>query len=199
MLQVEHHHREAGISPISSSSTTTSSSLSLKASIHSGEMADISTTSSSGKSNSCGIQLESAQSINFLSSQEGADNFPKTSTQKSQEPTGFSEVFGVKESSGNTKTDPSPIKPDQTVKTGAAKRKKGGKKNNESSSSETSNTVEPKRKRGRITKTKQPVEEKIEDSEESKDAPTEVKPVKATRRKKGATAVAEKVQEDNKR
>lgn len=117
------------------------------------------------------------------------DTFPKTSTQKSPKKTGeLLENFegkGLGEAS-KTNTNVSPVLSEQSTKSTAAKRKRGGKKNVASSSSDVPNTSEPKNKRakGKGKSKAKIVEDKSDETEESKDITPEEKPKKPTRRKK---------------
>lgn len=124
-----------------------------------------------------------------ISSFSPGDMFPKTSTQKSPKKAGgLLENFegkGLGEAS-KTKTDISPVLPGQSTKSTAAKRKRGGKKTVASSSSDVPNTSEPKSKRakGKGKSKAKVVEDKSDETEESKDTISDEKPKKPTRRKK---------------
>lgn len=124
-----------------------------------------------------------------ISSLSPGDIYPKTSTQKSPKKTGgLLENFEGKAlgETSKSKTDVSPVLPEQSTKSTAAKRKRGGKKNAASSSSDVPNTSEPKNKRakGKGKSKAKIVEDKSDETEESKDITPEEKPKKPTRRKK---------------
>lgn len=128
--------------------------------------------------------------------------FPKTSTQKSPPKTGEPlknfEGKGLGETSKTETETVSPVIPEQSTKSPAAKRKRGGKKKAASSSSDMPNTSEPKSKRakGKGKSKAKVVEDKSDETEESKDITPEEKPKKPTRRKKRTPSIPDIKPED---
>lgn len=127
--------------------------------------------------------------------------YPKTSTQKSpQKPSELLENFEGKGLGEASKTEAlvSPAIPEKSTKSSAAKRKRGGKKKAASSSSDMPNTSEPKSKRakGKGKSKAKVVEDKSDETEESKDITPEEKPKKPTRRKKRTPSIPDIKPED---
>ncbi|XP_055946073.1 uncharacterized protein LOC129976491 isoform X1 [Argiope bruennichi] len=141
-----YHHRHHAVSPHSgSSSNTTSSTVSTTKSLHSGEMADISSSSSAKSANSSSVMHFDSTVHSSISSQERGQI---TSTQKSEPPSNFGNMFNQKKrSSLEMEEEISPIKKLEEPKTGPG-RKRGGRK----PATANNKTPAPKRKRGRAAK-----------------------------------------------
>ncbi|CAL1264124.1 unnamed protein product [Larinioides sclopetarius] len=178
------HHQ--AISPHSgSSSNTTSSTVSTIKSLHSGEMADISSSSSAKSANSSSVIQFDTTAHSSISSQEHGQI---TSTQKSEQPSSFGNMFiQKKKDSFEIEEEISPIKKLEEPKS-ASGRKRGGRKaapaNNKAPP-----PPPPKRKRGRAAKSSDkagPSTASSESSSASKDpeAFVEGRTKKSLRRKK---------------
>ncbi|GFY59134.1 TP53-binding protein 1 [Trichonephila inaurata madagascariensis] len=171
------YHQRHAISPHSGSSSATTNSTATTKSLHSGEMADISSSSSAKSANSSGMHFDSTVH-STLSSQEHA---VKTSTQNSEQPSSFGNIFTPKKKDDSfemEKTDAalpnisiSPIKKKET-QTAAAGRKRGGRK-----AAQINNKAAPvaKRKRGRNAKVTDDVVEEISTADDVESKPKKLR------------------------
>ncbi|GFR26639.1 TP53-binding protein 1 [Trichonephila clavata] len=172
-----YHQRHLAISPHSGSSSATTNSTATTKSLHSGEIADISSSSSAKSANSSGMHFDST-AHSTLSSQEHA---VKTSTQNSEQPSSFGNIFTPKKKDDSfemEKTDAalpnisiSPIKKKETQ--AAASRKRGGRK-----AAQINNKAAPvaKRKRGRNAKvTVEDVVEEISTADDVENRPKKLR------------------------
>ncbi|GFW45976.1 TP53-binding protein 1 [Trichonephila clavipes] len=170
------YHQRHAISPHSGSSSATTNSTATTKSLHSGEMADISSSSSAKSANSSGMHFDSTVH-STLSSQEHA---VKTSTQNSEQPSSFGNIFTPKKKDDSfemEETDAalpnisiSPIKKKETQV--AASRKRGGRK-----AAQINNKAAPvaKRKRGRNAKVTDDVVEEISTANEVENKPKKLR------------------------